>query len=161
MNSNRPAIDSGLSVSRIGSNAQCRLMKVCSMGIKNELTNYRLDDLPKDSMDWLKLSTLNLIFYQDYLFISTLETSLVLLLAYRSGILINDSYYIHRLIYLLSLQWIYILYLLFVSKCNYGLCFYLLCLSCLSNIILSSSVGRFIEPTSISNNEFLFLFPYL
>ena len=38
----RPAIDSGLSVSRIGSNAQCRIIKVCSTGIKNDLTNYRL-----------------------------------------------------------------------------------------------------------------------
>ena len=47
--SNRPAIDSGLSVSRIGSNAQCQLMKVVSIGIKNELTNYRLEDLPADS----------------------------------------------------------------------------------------------------------------
>ncbi len=51
LNSNRPAIDSGLSVSRIGSNAQCQLMKVVSIGIKNELTNYRLEDLPADSMD--------------------------------------------------------------------------------------------------------------
>ncbi len=55
MNSNKPAIDSGLSVSRIGSNAQCKLMKVLSLGIKNELTNYRLKDLSIDSLDFLKL----------------------------------------------------------------------------------------------------------
>ena len=41
----RPAIDSGLSVSRIGSNAQCKLMKNVSVGIKNELTNYRIMEL--------------------------------------------------------------------------------------------------------------------
>jgi len=55
MNSNRPSIDSGLSVSRIGSNAQCKLIKIISVGIKNELTNYRMDDLASDSMDFLKL----------------------------------------------------------------------------------------------------------
>ena len=38
----RPAIDTGLSVSRIGSSAQCRMIKLCSIGIKNNLTNYRL-----------------------------------------------------------------------------------------------------------------------
>lgn len=37
----RPAIDSGLSVSRIGSTAQCKLMKVYTLGIKNLLTHYR------------------------------------------------------------------------------------------------------------------------
>ena len=81
LNSNRPAIDSGLSVSRIGSNAQCKLMKVISLGIKNELTNYRIEDLASDSMDFLKLCSLNLIFYQDYLLISSLEISLILLLS--------------------------------------------------------------------------------
>ena len=91
LNSNRPAIDSGLSVSRIGSNAQCKLMKVISLGIKNELTNYRIEDLASDSMDFLKLCSLNLIFYQDYLLISSLEISLILLLVYRNGILFNNS----------------------------------------------------------------------
>lgn len=37
----RPAIDSALSVSRIGSSAQCKFMKILSAGIKNELTNLR------------------------------------------------------------------------------------------------------------------------
>ena len=92
LNSNRPAIDSGLSVSRIGSNAQCKLMKVISLGIKNELTNYRIEDLASDSMDFLKLCSLNLIFYQDYLLISSLEISLILLLVYRNGILFNNSF---------------------------------------------------------------------
>ena len=45
LDSYRPAIDSALSVSRIGSNAQCRLIKVISVGLKNELTNYRIIDL--------------------------------------------------------------------------------------------------------------------
>lgn len=37
----RPAIDSGLSVSRIGSSAQCTLVSLLTSGIKNDLTNIR------------------------------------------------------------------------------------------------------------------------
>jgi F-type H+-transporting ATPase subunit alpha len=37
LDSFRPAIDSGLPVSRIGSSAQCKLIKIISIGIKNEL----------------------------------------------------------------------------------------------------------------------------
>ena len=124
LNSNRPAIDSGLSVSRIGSNAQCKLMKAVSLGMKNELTNYRLEDLASDSMEFLKLCSLNLIFYQDYLLISSLEIALVLLLVYRNGSLFNTSFTIHRLIYLLSLDYLYAIYLIFTSKCNYTFYFY-------------------------------------
>ena len=40
----RPAIDSALSVSRIGSNAQCKSLKVYSVGIKNLLTISRASD---------------------------------------------------------------------------------------------------------------------
>jgi len=75
-------------------------------------------------MEILKLLTLNLIFYQDFLLISSLEMSLVLLLVYRNGILFNNSFFIHRLFYLLSLDYIYIIYLLFISKCNYTFYFY-------------------------------------
>jgi hypothetical protein len=121
LNSTRPAIDSGLSVSRIGSNAQCKLMKMASLGIKNELTNYRMEELTADSLDWLKLTSLNLIFYQDYLLISSLEVTLVLLVAYRAGVLFGTGIVIHRLLLLLSLDYCYIIYLAFISKCNYSL----------------------------------------
>ena len=40
----RPAIDSGLPVSRIGSVAQCKCTKASSVGIKNELTNFRINE---------------------------------------------------------------------------------------------------------------------
>ena len=36
----KPAIDSGLSVSRIGSSAQCKLLKLVSVGIKNCLNRW-------------------------------------------------------------------------------------------------------------------------
>ena len=124
LNSNRPAIDSGLSVSRIGSNAQCKLMKAVSLGIKNELTNYRLEDQATDSLDYEKLCCLNLIFYQDYLLISSLELSLALLLAYRNGVLFRNSFTVHRFSYLLSFDYLYVVYLLFISKCHYTFSLY-------------------------------------
>jgi F0F1-type ATP synthase alpha subunit len=70
LDSCRPAIDSGLSVSRIGSNAQCKLIKIYSYGLKNLLTNYRN-------------SSLNLLFFHDHLIIFSLEISLFLLIFLR------------------------------------------------------------------------------
>ena len=71
MDSCRPSIDSALSVSRIGSNAQCKLIKIISTGLKNELTNYRIMDLSTSSISFLKLLTLNQIYFQDHLYLSS------------------------------------------------------------------------------------------
>ena len=49
MDSCRPSIDSGLPVSRIGSNAQCKSIKIIPVGSKNELTNYRIMELSSNS----------------------------------------------------------------------------------------------------------------
>ena len=46
----RPAINTALSVSRIGSNAQSRLMKNISIGIKNEITYYRMVNNLEDKL---------------------------------------------------------------------------------------------------------------
>ncbi len=116
MNSNKPAIDSGLSVSRIGSNAQCKLMKVISLGLKNELTNYRLEDVIIDSLVFMKLCSLNIIFYQDYLLIYSIEMALLLLFFYRLGILFNNSFIIHRLLLILSIDYLYITYLIYANN---------------------------------------------
>jgi len=94
LDSCRPAIDSGLSVSRIGSSAQSKLMKVLSVGIKNLLTNYRIMELSSN-----KLLSLNISFYQDHLLISPIETSLILLLFFRNGFLFNSLIQIHRLLF--------------------------------------------------------------
>jgi F-type H+-transporting ATPase subunit alpha len=59
LDSCRPSIDSALSVSRIGSNAQCKLIKIISVGLKNELTNYRIMELSSNSFDFFKLLSLN------------------------------------------------------------------------------------------------------
>ena len=61
-----PAIDSALSVSRIGSNAQCKLLKVVATNIKNEITNYR-NSIELNNIEAAKLKTLNNICYQDHL----------------------------------------------------------------------------------------------
>lgn len=119
LDSCRPAIDSGLSVSRIGSSAQSKLMKVLSVGIKNLLTNYRIMELSSN-----KLLSLNISFYQDHLLISPIETSLILLLFFRNGFLFNSLIQIHRLLFLLSFEYLYLYYILFLLKTSYDLYLY-------------------------------------
>ena len=74
-------------------------MKVISIGPKNEPTNYRIMEL--STFEWNKLLTSNPLSFQDYLFISAIELSLPLLLPHRNGILSNNSFQIHRLLWLL------------------------------------------------------------
>lgn len=76
LDSIRPAIDSALSVSRIGSNAQCKFVKVVSAGLKNELTSLRIafnSFGSQSSNSFLKLSSLNSLFSQSHLIPSFLE----------------------------------------------------------------------------------------
>ena len=101
LDSCRPSIDSGLSASRIGSNAQCKLIKVIAIGIKNEPTNYRIN---LNTKDFFKLLMLNPIFFQDHLFIPSIEATMILSMIYRNGILYNNNGEIHRLLALLSLD---------------------------------------------------------
>jgi len=76
LDSIRPAIDSALSVSRIGSNAQCKFIKVVSAGLKNELTSLRIafnSFGSQSSNALLKLSSLNSLFSQSHLIPSFIE----------------------------------------------------------------------------------------
>jgi F-type H+-transporting ATPase subunit alpha len=76
LDSIRPAIDSALSVSRIGSNAQCKFVKVVSAGLKNELTSLRIAFSSfgsQSSSALLKLSALNSLFSQSHLIPSFIE----------------------------------------------------------------------------------------
>jgi F-type H+-transporting ATPase subunit alpha len=67
----RPAINSGLSISRIGSSAQYFIMKLFSSNFKNTLTNLRsLFNLilsNSQSNDYFIFLTFNYIFYQSHL----------------------------------------------------------------------------------------------
>lgn len=120
LDSCRPSIDSSLSVSRIGSNAQCKLVKMCSIGIKNELTNYRNMELSQTSILYYKLVSLNLIFFQDHLFVSSIETTVVLLIYYRNGIHFNNYLEINTLLYQLGSELIYFYYIIFITKSSYS-----------------------------------------
>lgn len=122
----RPAIDSSLSVSRVGSNAQCRFIKLTSAGIKNELTTLR-NNSNLSSIEYDRLTCLNYIFYQDHLFISEIETSLILLLVYRNGILFRELFEIHRSLLILSYDYLYLYYLLSIMKNVYSSMIYSLC----------------------------------
>jgi len=76
LDSIRPAIDSALSVSRIGSNAQCKFVKVVSAGLKNELTSLRIAFSSfgsQSSSSIIKLSSLNSLFSQSHLIPSFIE----------------------------------------------------------------------------------------
>jgi len=115
----RPAIDSGLSVSRIGSAAQCKVMKIVSSGLKNRLTLLRnivgnAGGSSKD--DLISLKSLNLIFYHEHLFPLRLEVTMLLLLFSRLGFVFKLRSDIHKLLFLFSDDFIFLFYLLFISK---------------------------------------------
>lgn len=79
----RPAIDSGLSVSRIGSAAQCGLMKDMAGGVKNLLTTLRTEASSLaglNKVDAHMLSLFNGIFTQQYLCPSTIPNTILLLM---------------------------------------------------------------------------------
>ncbi len=120
----RPAIDSALSVSRIGSNAQCKIIKLNTIGIKNELTNYRNIEIESNSSIAFKFLTLNLIFTQDHLFIAATEITLLLLICYKNNKLIINNKLIHILYLYFYNQLFYLYYIIFINKLNYSNCLY-------------------------------------
>ena len=127
LNSIRPAIDSALSVSRIGSNAQMKLTKLLTTGIKNDLTNFRLSqELNNLSLiDSLKLKSLELIFSQEYLFVHSIELTLILLTLHRMNIFFTSIIDIHKLLFKFTYLTIYSFYTMFLIKQNYNSSAYL------------------------------------
>jgi hypothetical protein len=111
----RPAIDSALSVSRIGSNAQCKLMKCNSSGVKNTLTTLRVNAGLSTQMD-NQLATLNITFSQDFLLVSTLDFTIALLTLCRLGVHLKSAKCTHNLAYLLAYPFLPVSYLLFLVK---------------------------------------------
>ena len=121
-NGYRPAIDSGLSVSRVGSSAQFILLNLLVGTIKNDLTNYRqylessqLGDCDDDVL-MNKGRSIEYIYYQDYLDGSAIEQTIFLLILLLNGVFnnfIHEQYiYLYSLIkYLSSTEWIYWNYL--------------------------------------------------
>ena len=121
----RPAIDSGLSVSRIGSNAQCKLMKTLSVGIKNELTYFRIMELSNVDFSNLAQSiSLNNIFCQDQMFISAIESSMILVLLYRTFSSSNNSMNSVLIFLLLAIDYVYLYYIIAITKNLYSYSIY-------------------------------------
>ena len=89
LDSCRPSIDSSLPAPRIGSNAQCKLIKIISVGSKNEPTNYRIMELSSNSFDFFNILSLNQIFFQDHLYISSINFTIIIIILYRNGIFFN------------------------------------------------------------------------
>ena len=92
----RPAVDSALSVSRVGSSGQCSQFKRLVGTIKNDLTNYRqyvdtsqISDVESDDIVLLKLKgiAIECIYQQDQLDGSPIEEIILLLLLYNKGCL--------------------------------------------------------------------------
>jgi len=128
LDSCRPSIDSALSISRIGSNAQCKIIKILSVGLKNELTNYRIMDFSSNSFYFNKSLSLNQMFFQDHLYISSINLLAILIILYRNGIIFNNKTIIEKLSFLLSFIYLYFYYLIFIIKSSYSIFSYYLLL---------------------------------
>ena len=129
MDSCRPSIDSALSVSRIGSNAQCKSIKIISVGSKNEPTNYRIMELSSNSFYFNKLLSLNQMFFQDHLYISSINLICILIILYRNGIIFNNKIIIQKLLFLFSSDYLYFYYVIFIIKSPYSILLYYYLLS--------------------------------
>jgi hypothetical protein len=136
----RPAIDSALSVSRIGSNAQMKFMKTLTFGIKNELTNFRIsNELGNLSLlDSQKLLTLELIFSQSYLFIHSSELTLLFLFTYHLlPYLFTTVLDIYKLLFKVTYYNLTLSYLMFLCKQNFSLSSYHFISSLLKKVLNS------------------------
>jgi len=138
LDSIRPAIDSALSVSRIGSNAQSKFVKVVSAGLKNELTSLRIAFSSfgsQSASSFLKLSSLNSLFSQSHLIPSFIESTILLLLSYRLNFLLSSSFSIISFTHFISFYCCSFIYLIFLISSYYSLQSYNLLIAFL-NIIL-------------------------
>ena len=127
-NSIRPAFDSALSVSRVGSAAQNKLLNIVSVGIKNTLTYLRKEIQLNAELKLLRLlNSLNIIFNCKHLFPQPIEYSIILFILYNLFSRLTSITYFFRfkLEFLLCFDLIYLYYLVLISK-NY---FYYLKLS--------------------------------
>ena len=125
LDSCHPAIDSALPISRIGSNAQCKPIKIISVGLKNELTNLRINiNNNNNSNNNINLSILNILYCQDYLFIPSINIIIILIFIYRNGIFLNKVIKLHQLLYLLSIDYFYIYHIISLLKSNYSILLY-------------------------------------
>lgn len=118
----RPAIDSSLSVSRIGSNAQCKLVKLLSVGLKHLLSISSINSSTSSSST-NSSSFLISLFLHDFLFSYSLEFSIFLLLFLRLSLSSTYAFSVFPLhsILLFIIVHSFSLYLLSISFSFYSL----------------------------------------
>jgi len=119
------------------------LLKACNLSIL-----YSSLFLP------LLITLINRLFYERCLFhllISPIETSLILLLFFRNGFLFNSLIQIHRLLFLLSFEYLYLYYILFLLKTSYDLYLY-------SFFIVYIKVISFLVPIQLRSFFILWFF---
>jgi F-type H+-transporting ATPase subunit alpha len=129
LSSIKPAIDTALSVSRIGSSSQSKIMKLLTIGLKNEITTLRIQS-ELNKIDEQRLLYISNITYQNHLFIYAINITALLLLALKSGIIIHNINVIYLLLYYLSSTLYYLSYIIFISINNYNIILYNLYFKC-------------------------------
>ena len=68
------------------------------------------------SLDSMKPNPFNFIFFQDHPPIPPIETSLIILSVFRNGYLSKSLIQIYRIVFMLSLDFLYFHHTLFISK---------------------------------------------
>ena len=126
-------------------------MKNVSVGIKNELTNYRIMELSHTEL--LKYISLNNIFCQNQLFISSIEVSMIVLLLYRNGILFGTDFLVHRLFFQLAIEFMCFHYVIAICKNCYSIVVY--------SFIVVALLAPFIQSLPSFSTDHLFPFFYL
>ena len=128
----RPAVDSALSVSRVGSSGQCTQFKRLVGTIKNDLTNYRqyvdtsqISDVESDDILLLMVKgiAIECIYQQDQLDGSPIEEIILLLLLYNKGLVVQgigyeqfNNSFLPQVRYLAATELLYFMYILSVAR---------------------------------------------
>lgn len=97
-------------------------MKNVSLGIRNELNYYR--NSTNSNTETNKLNALNNIFFQEHLFISSIESSIMILMCYKNRVLFSDYGMFYRLFIVLSHDLFYCYYVLFLLLLSYSYAIY-------------------------------------
>merc|ERR1711902_254419 len=81
-------------------------------------------ELSSNSFDFFKLLSLNQIFFQDHLYISSINLICILIILYRNGIFFNKAIKIQKLLFLFSSDYFYFHHIIPPIKSSYSLLLY-------------------------------------
>ena len=136
LDSIRPALESALSVSRIGSAAQSKWIKTISGGIKNTITYLRKEtQLNSELRLFSLLNSLNIILTTKHLSSQPIEYSIIFILAFKTDFIFSSLISRFRIDFLLYFDLIYLYYLVIISKISFSFYVYFLFVSFLWFII--------------------------